>query len=106
MNTAFTELRDAGVSVTASCELIGRSRATHYRHTRPPVQGPKRPRPAPANGQALSAVERAAVLELINRPGICGPGDTAGLGPRARRGQLYLLGLEHVSDRPGRRAGA
>lgn len=67
MNTAFTELRDAGVPVTVSCELVGRSRATHYRHTRPPIQGPRPPRAVPDNGQALSSDERAAVLELINR---------------------------------------
>lgn len=65
MNTTFTELRRAGVPVTRSCELIGRSRATHYRHVKPPVQGPKPPRAVPDNGQALSASERAAVLELL-----------------------------------------
>jgi hypothetical protein len=42
MTTAFTELRDAQVSVQKSCALTGTSRATHYRHVNPkgPVHGP------------------------------------------------------------------
>jgi putative transposase len=67
MSTTVTELRDAGLAVSASCELVGRSRATHYRHARPPVHGPAEARRVPDNGQALTAQERAAVLELINR---------------------------------------
>jgi putative transposase len=62
-------LRAAGVSTSRACQLVGRSRATHYRHARPPVQGPKPARPVPDNGQALSAAERTAVLELINSSG-------------------------------------
>jgi putative transposase len=46
--------------------LIGRSRATHYRHLAPVRLGPAPARAAPANGQALSATERRAVLTLIN----------------------------------------
>ena len=67
MSAAFDELREAGLSVSASCELVGRSRATHYRRARPPVHGPAEARRVPDNGQALTAQERAAVLELINR---------------------------------------
>lgn len=67
MTTAFDELRGAGVPVKTSCELIGRSRATHYRRVAGPVHGPRRPRTVPDNGQALSAAEREAVLEVINR---------------------------------------
>lgn len=66
MTIGFDELRTAGVSTKHSCGLIGRSRATHYRHQRGPVQGPKPARPVPDNGQAMSGVERAAVLALIN----------------------------------------
>ena len=66
MSTALSELRDAGLSVSASCELVGRSRATHYRQARPPLHGPAEARRIPDNGQALTAQERAAVLELIN----------------------------------------
>jgi len=68
MSTTFGELRGAGVPVRRSCQLLGRARATHYRHARGPVHGPRPARTPAANGQALGAVERAAVLELINTP--------------------------------------
>jgi hypothetical protein len=46
---------------------VGRSRATHYRHARGPVLGPKQRRqPGP---QALDPGERAAVLQVINQVG-------------------------------------
>jgi len=66
MIIGFDELRTAGVSTKRSCALIGRSRATHYRHLQSPLHGPKPARPVPDNGQALTDVERAAVLTLIN----------------------------------------
>ncbi|MBC7278856.1 hypothetical protein [Nocardioides sp.] len=68
MSTAFVELRAAAVPTTKACVLVGRSRATHYRHARGPVHGPPPARVVPDNGQALSAAERAAVLTLINSP--------------------------------------
>jgi len=47
--------------------LLGRSRATHYRHATVtasrPVHGPRRARPAPAN--ALTPAERNRVLQLL-----------------------------------------
>jgi len=46
--------------------LIGRPRASHYRHRCAPLLGPKEARRVPDNGQALTAAERAAVLRLIN----------------------------------------
>ena len=66
MTATFTELRGAAVPINRSCALLGRARATHYRHTRGPVHGPRPARLALDNGQALSAAERAAVLTLIN----------------------------------------
>lgn len=68
MNTAFTELRAAEVSVQKSCALTGISRATHYRRLTPrgPVHGPWLPRTPPPS--ALSAAERAAVLDLLASP--------------------------------------
>ena len=67
MNETFTALTGAGLPVTAACELVGRPRVSHYRHTRPPVQGPRPPRaPGP---QTLTEAERAAVLQVINTPG-------------------------------------
>ncbi|TDD32283.1 IS3 family transposase [Saccharopolyspora elongata] len=68
MTTAFTELWGAGVSVKRSCELTGRSRATHYRRINPPgpVHGPWLPRTPPPG--TLSEDERQAVLELLAEP--------------------------------------
>ena len=34
MSTTFGELREVGVPVRRACELVGRARATHYRHAR------------------------------------------------------------------------
>ncbi|MBJ8344471.1 hypothetical protein [Antrihabitans sp. YC2-6] len=59
-------MQEASIPIRRSCQLIGRSRATHYRHQQPPVLGPKRPRTVPDNGQALTAAERAHVLTVIN----------------------------------------
>ncbi len=66
MSATFVELRAAAVPINRSCALLGRARATHYRHTRGLVHGPRPARAVPENGQALSAAERAAVLTLIN----------------------------------------
>jgi transposase InsO family protein len=68
VNAAFDELRAVEVPLRRACALIGRARATHYRHSKPPVQGPRKPRTTPDNGQALTGSERAAVLALINAP--------------------------------------
>jgi putative transposase len=69
MSAAFGELRAVGVRTKAACGLIGRSRASHYRHLLGPVHGPRPPRKVPGNGQALTVVERDAVLTLINSTG-------------------------------------
>lgn len=68
MTTAFTELRTAEISVQASCEHTGISRATHYRRADPkgPMHGPWLPRTPPPS--ALSEAERSAVLDLLARP--------------------------------------
>jgi putative transposase len=67
MDEAFTALTGAGLPVTAACRLVGRARASHYRHVRPPVQGPH---PRRARGpQALTPAEQAEVLRVINLPG-------------------------------------
>jgi putative transposase len=68
VNATFGELRAAGVPTIGACALIGRSRATHYRHAQGPLHGPRPARSVPDNGQALSAAERQAVLTLINTP--------------------------------------
>ncbi|MGH3780115.1 MAG: transposase, partial [Pseudonocardiaceae bacterium] len=66
MSTAFAELRAAEVPVRRACVLVGRARATHYRHARGPAHGPRPARVVADNGQALTGTERAAVLNLIN----------------------------------------
>jgi transposase InsO family protein len=68
MNATFAGLRQVGVPIIRACALVGRSRATHYRHAREPLHGPLPARQVPDNGQALSDTERAAVLTLINTP--------------------------------------
>jgi putative transposase len=49
--------------------LMGRPRATHYRHRQGPVLGPRAPRPAPAN--SLSEAERQQVLTVLRSPEFC-----------------------------------
>jgi putative transposase len=68
MNHTFAALRAAAVPVRRACVLIGRARATHYRHAKGPVLGPRPARMVPDNGQALSDAERTTVLRLINTP--------------------------------------
>jgi putative transposase len=52
-----------------SASLLGRSRATHYRHLRGPCLGRPTPRPAPTN--ALSETERQQVLLVLRSPEFC-----------------------------------
>jgi putative transposase len=68
MTTAFTELRATQIPVTKACALTGISRATHYRHASPAgrVHGPWLPRTPPPS--ALTAPERARVLDLLTSP--------------------------------------
>jgi putative transposase len=66
MTGAYDDLRAVEVPIRRACTLIGRSRATHYRHLKAPVEGPSKPRTVPGGGQALSTTERARVLRVIN----------------------------------------
>jgi putative transposase len=52
-----------------ACDVLGRCRATHYRHRRPPLQGP--PTPRPRSARALSAAEEEAVVEVLNSERFC-----------------------------------
>lgn len=49
--------------------LLGRARATHYRHLKGPRLGPPAPRPTPVN--ALSETERQGVLGVLRSPEFC-----------------------------------
>ncbi|MET9915126.1 DDE-type integrase/transposase/recombinase [Streptomyces sp. NPDC006476] len=63
VDEAFTGV-EGRKGITAACRLTGRSRATHYRRLRPaPPPGPRSPQVQPS---ALTAEERAAVVELMN----------------------------------------
>ena len=56
------------VGVKRSCELVGRVRSTFYRRKKPTAPKELVVRLSPPN--ALSDVERAAVLTLLNEPQI------------------------------------
>src|SRR3546814_17812288 len=53
----------------AGCAALGRSRATHYRHRRPPLLGP--PEPRPRSHRALQPAEAAAILETLTSERFC-----------------------------------
>jgi putative transposase len=52
-----------------AASLLGRPRASHYRHVKGPMHGPPAPRPTPAN--ALSETERQRVLDVLRSPEYC-----------------------------------
>ena len=62
IDAAFSELEPI-VGTKGACGAVGRPRASHHRHLRPPVQGPPAPRPTPPN--ALSPEEREAVRGVL-----------------------------------------
>lgn len=65
IGAAFDELSPV-LGIKPACDLLGHSRAGHYRRQQPPVHGPPRPRPKPPN--ALTAEERAHVLAVMHQP--------------------------------------
>ena len=67
MDETFPALTGVGLPVTTACCLVGRARASHYRHVRPPVHGPRQRRPP--GRQGLAPAEQAAVLQVINSTG-------------------------------------
>ena len=69
LDAGVEELVARGVGRKRACEVLGRSRATHYRRRRPPLQGPPRPRPRPA--RALTTAEADGVVEVLNSERFC-----------------------------------
>ena len=63
MRAALDELAHC-VGVPAASAALGVPTSTAYRWRRPPMFGPRRPRPKPA--RALSQVDRTAVLEVLH----------------------------------------
>ena len=59
----------AVTSTRRACELLGRARASHYRHLVGPVHGPPGPRPAPPN--KLSEAEQQNVLTVLRSTEYC-----------------------------------
>ena len=57
------------VSKREASRLLGVSRASYYRRRKPPVFGPRAPRPAPVN--RLSDGEREHVLSVLRSPEHC-----------------------------------
>jgi putative transposase len=62
IDTAFAQLQPLLTTKTA-CDLLGKSRATHYRRCRPVASRPRPARRAPAN--TLTQAERARVLAVL-----------------------------------------
>lgn len=62
IDTAFAQLQPLLDTKTA-CELLGKSRATHYRRCRPKLPRPRPARRAPAN--TLTDAERAQILAVL-----------------------------------------
>jgi putative transposase len=62
IDAAFAQLQPLLTTKTA-CELLGKSRATHYRRCRPIVSQPRPARSAPAN--KLTDAERGQVLAVL-----------------------------------------
>lgn len=53
----------------AGCATLGRSRATHYRHRRPPLHGP--PEPRARSHRALQPCEAAEIMATLNSERFC-----------------------------------
>jgi putative transposase len=68
IDAALAELEPV-LGVKPACALLGRSRATHYRALRPPMDTVRRPRVSPPN--ALTRTERGQVLALLRAPEHC-----------------------------------
>ena len=68
IDAALIEL-EPEVGIVRACGLLGRSRATHYRKLKPPVERVARSRASPPN--ALSDDEREQVREVLRAPAYC-----------------------------------
>ncbi len=71
----MTDILDAGVDELAphvgrkrACEVLGRSRASHYRQRQPPRHGPPKPRRSP---RALTPAEAETVVATLNEERFC-----------------------------------
>jgi len=89
IDTYFDALRDV-TSTRQACELLGRSRASHYRAGQGPVHGPPVPRPAPPN--KLSEAEQQKVLTVLRSAEYCDLAP-AQVWARLLDGGIYLCSI-------------
>ena len=68
MIAAVDELA-AHVGTKRACTVLGRSRATHYRHRQGARHGPPTPRPRPP--RALQPAEQDAIIDALNSERFC-----------------------------------
>lgn len=68
LDAAVKELTPV-IKCKPACELVGRSRATHYRHRLGPMHGP--PRPRPRSPRALTDAETDALLDALDDERFC-----------------------------------
>ena len=68
IGAALVELEPV-LGVKPACGLLGRSRATHYRALKPPIEHVRQPRASPQN--ALTPAERETVLAVLRTPEHC-----------------------------------
>lgn len=69
LDAAVEELVTAGISRKRACRALGRARASHYRHRRPPRHGP--PPPRPRSPRAITPTEAEEVVAVLNSERFC-----------------------------------
>lgn len=69
MDAAVEELASLIGNRKRACEVLGRSRATHYRRRRPPLHGP--PSPRPRSRRALAPLEADEVVAVLDCERFC-----------------------------------
>lgn len=69
LDTAVDELVTAGVKRRRACQVLGRSRASHYRRRQAPLHGP--PAPRPRSHRALRPAEETDILATLNSERFC-----------------------------------
>ena len=69
LDAGIEQLVEAGLPRSRACDVLGRARATHYRHRRPPQLGP--PAPRPVSHRALSDTEADRIIDVLNSERFC-----------------------------------
>jgi putative transposase len=69
LEAGIDELVAAGIDTKTACAALGRPRASHYRHRRPPLHGP--PAPKARSPRALTDTEADDIVEVLNSERFC-----------------------------------